>query len=41
MNGASVAAHRFVLFMLSPDEQGILARHGFSAPTLPTPEERP
>jgi ABC-type molybdate transport system substrate-binding protein len=37
---ASPAAYRLALFILSPDGQGILARHGFSAPTLPAPEDR-
>jgi molybdate transport system substrate-binding protein len=27
-------AHRFALFILSPDGQRILARHGFNAPGL-------
>ncbi|HYI82264.1 MAG TPA: substrate-binding domain-containing protein, partial [Acetobacteraceae bacterium] len=30
-------AARFALFVLSPDGQAILARHGFGAPTLPCP----
>ena len=30
-------AARFALFVLSPDGQAILARHGFAAPTLPRP----
>jgi len=34
MNGASAAAHRFALFVLSADAQRILASHGFSAPLL-------
>jgi molybdate transport system substrate-binding protein len=32
MNGASAAAYRFALFILSPDAQRILAHHGFMAP---------
>ncbi len=34
MNDASPAAYRFALFILSPDGQRILARHGFAAPGL-------
>ncbi len=33
--GASVAAHRFALWLLSPEGQTILAEAGFAAPTLP------
>jgi molybdate transport system substrate-binding protein len=40
MKDASPAAYRLAFFILSPDGQAILARHGFSAPTLPTPENR-
>jgi molybdate transport system substrate-binding protein len=32
MNGASPAAYRFALFIMSTEGQGILARHGFAAP---------
>jgi ABC-type molybdate transport system substrate-binding protein len=32
---ASVAAHRFAIFILSVDGQAILAKHGFAAPCLP------
>lgn len=32
MTGSSEGAYRLALFILSPDGQGILARHGFSAP---------
>lgn len=35
MTGASPNAWRFAMFILSRDGQAILARHGFSAPTLP------
>jgi ABC-type molybdate transport system substrate-binding protein len=31
MSGASAAAHRFARFILSPDGQAILVRHGFAA----------
>lgn len=33
MRGASVAGHRFALFILSQDGQAVLSRHGFNAPT--------
>lgn len=36
--GASTAAHGLALFILSPDGQAVLARHGFTAPTAPTEE---
>jgi molybdenum ABC transporter molybdate-binding protein len=35
MTGASPAAYRFAMFILSPDGQRILASHGFAAPGLP------
>jgi ABC-type molybdate transport system substrate-binding protein len=35
MNGASPAATRFAMFILSVDAQRILANHGFTAPGLP------
>jgi molybdate transport system substrate-binding protein len=35
MNGASPAAYRFALFILSPEGQRILAKYGFTAPNLP------
>jgi molybdate transport system substrate-binding protein len=35
---ASPAANRFALFILSPDGQRILAKHGFAAPNLPSGE---
>jgi molybdenum ABC transporter molybdate-binding protein len=35
MNGASVPAQQFALFILSADGQRILAKHGFAAPALP------
>jgi molybdate transport system substrate-binding protein len=35
MNGASVSAHRFALFILSVDGQRTLAKHGFAAPVPP------
>ena len=34
MNGASPAAYRFAMFILSPDGQRILAKHGFTAPGI-------
>jgi molybdate transport system substrate-binding protein len=34
MNGASPAAYRFAMFILSTEGQGILAKHGFAAPGL-------
>jgi molybdenum ABC transporter molybdate-binding protein len=38
MNSASPDAYRFALYILSPDGQRILARHGFAAPTTPREE---
>jgi molybdate transport system substrate-binding protein len=35
MNGASAAAYRLAMFILSGEGQRTLARHGFSAPALP------
>ncbi|WP_210188015.1 molybdate ABC transporter substrate-binding protein [Bosea sp. CRIB-10] len=35
LNGASPNAYRLAMFILSPDGQRILARHGFVAPGLP------
>lgn len=35
--GASPAAYRLALFILSPEGQRILARHGFAVPGLPRP----
>ena len=35
INGASVSAHRFALFILSVEGQRTLAKHGFAAPALP------
>ena len=35
MDGASPAAYRLAMFILSPEGQMILARHGFKAPTRP------
>lgn len=35
LSDAGPPAYRFALFVLSPDAQGVLARHGFVAPTLP------
>jgi molybdate transport system substrate-binding protein len=32
MNGASPAAYRFALFILSTEGQGLLAKHGFATP---------
>ena len=34
VTGASPAAYRFTMFILSSDGQRILAKHGFAAPTL-------
>lgn len=33
MGGASESAYRLALFILSPEGQAILSRHGFYAPT--------
>lgn len=35
MNGASVPAHRFALFILSAEGYRTLAKHGFAARALP------
>ena len=35
MNGTSVPAHQFALFILSAEGQRTLAKHGFAAPGLP------
>ena len=35
MNGASVPAYQFALFILSSEGQRMLAKHGFAAPGLP------
>lgn len=35
LSDAALPAHRFALFLLSPEPQGILARYGFVAPTMP------
>jgi len=35
MNGASAAAYKFAMFILSADGQRTLAKHGFAAPALP------
>jgi len=35
INGASVTAYRFALFILSAEGQRTLAKHGFAAPGLP------
>ena len=35
MNGASVPAYQFALFILSAEGQRMLAKHGFAAPGLP------
>ena len=35
MNGASPNAGRLAMFILAQEGQAILARHGFTAPTLP------
>ena len=39
MNGSSEAAYRLALFILSPEGQTILARHGFKSPNRPMNEE--
>ena len=35
LNDAPPGAYRLALFMLSPEAQRLLARHGFAAPNLP------
>jgi molybdate transport system substrate-binding protein len=35
MNGASAPAYQLALFILSAEDQRMLARHGFAAPRLP------
>jgi len=35
ITGAPPPAYRFALFILSPDGQRILEKHGFAAPNLP------
>jgi molybdate transport system substrate-binding protein len=35
MNGASAAAYKFAMFILSAEGQRTLAKHGFAAPALP------
>ena len=35
INGASVSAHKFALFILSVEGLSTLAKHGFAAPALP------
>ncbi len=35
INGASVSAHKFALFILSVEGQRTLVKHGFAAPALP------
>ena len=35
ITGAPTSAYRFALFILSPEGQRILEKHGFTAPTLP------
>jgi ABC-type molybdate transport system substrate-binding protein len=35
MSGASPQAYAFAMFILSADGQRVLARAGFTAPTLP------
>ena len=37
MNGASVPAYQFAMFILSAEGQRLLAKHGFAAPGLPQP----
>jgi len=34
MNGASIAAYQFAMFLLAAEGQRTLAKHGFAAPTL-------
>lgn len=41
MTGASEGAYRLALFILSPEGQAILARHGFSAPNRPAEGDKP
>jgi molybdate transport system substrate-binding protein len=38
MNSAPPNAYRFALYILSPEGQRILAKHGFAAPTSPREE---
>lgn len=38
MNGAAEGAYRLALFILSPEGQAVLARHGFTAPNTPMEE---
>jgi molybdate transport system substrate-binding protein len=40
MNDSPQTAYRFALFIVSSKGQRILAKHGFSAPTLPQGEQR-
>jgi molybdate transport system substrate-binding protein len=35
LNGAPADAYRLVMFIMSPEGQGILAKAGFDAPALP------
>jgi molybdate transport system substrate-binding protein len=39
LNGAPADAYRLVMFMMSPEGQGILAKAGFDAPALPQPPQ--
>ena len=39
MNGSSEGAYRLALFILSPEGQTILARHGFTSPNRPMSED--
>jgi ABC-type molybdate transport system substrate-binding protein len=41
LDGAPPAAYRFAMFMLSTDGQRILDKHGFTAPAMPQPGDRP
>jgi molybdenum ABC transporter molybdate-binding protein len=39
LNGAPADAYRLVMFIMSPEGQGILAKAGFDAPALPQPPQ--
>jgi ABC-type molybdate transport system substrate-binding protein len=39
LNGSPIDAYRLVMFIMSPEGQGILAKAGFDAPALPQPPQ--
>jgi molybdate transport system substrate-binding protein len=41
MRGARIEAVRLAMFVLSPDGQAVLRKHGFAAPGLPQEESKP